>query len=103
MTDTKMIFEDARVPHANVVGEVGVGLARVEQGRMMAQLGASPIEPRKLGLLGLQVAMIAAPCEQAVGPGYGMAGEGADDDQRQCGAHRAPDQSDIVLVPRHSS
>ena len=50
---------------------------------MVPQLGALCLELRQLGLAHVPGAMIAAPGEQAVGPGDRMAGEGADDEQRQ--------------------
>ena len=73
------------------VGHVGIGLARIEQRRAMTQIGAGRLEPGKLDLTRLKVAMIAAPRKQAIGPGDGVAGKGSNDDQRQCRPHRTAD------------
>src|SRR5689334_18663790 len=62
-----------------LVRHVGVGSARVEQRRMMAQLRLLLFELRKFGLPLLERAMISAPGEDSVGSRDRMTREGADD------------------------
>ena len=73
------------------------GSSNAERWRKRVALG---LELGQFDLPLAKVAVIAAPGEQAVGPGDGMAGKGADDDQRQRRAHRAADQSDAFAAPR---
>ena len=68
----------------------------------MAQLRALGLELGQLGLALVQSAVIAAPGEQSVGPGDRIAGEIADDDQRQRGHRRAADQSQTACCPPHA-
>ena len=63
----------------------------------MLELRTLLLDLRKLGLPLLQRAVIAAPGEDAVGPGDRMAGEGADDDHRQRRHRRPADQPENAL------
>ena len=72
------------------------------QERAVAQLRALGLELGELGLALVQAAVIAAPRQQAVGPGDRIAGEIADDDQRQRRHRRTADQSQAARGPSHA-
>ena len=67
--------DEPEVAADQFVGHVGIGLARVEQGRAVPELRAGRLELRQFGLTELEVAMITAPGEQPVGTRDGVTGE----------------------------
>ena len=88
---------EPELPTDHFVGQVRIGLSRVEQGRTMAQVVALVLELCELNLPLIEVAMITTPGKQSIWTGDGMAGEGADDRQRQRRHCRAADQSDASV------
>ena len=72
-------------------------MPRIEEVGAVLQLRLLLLELRQLGLPLMKSAMIAAPGEYAVRARDRMAGEGADDDQRQRGKRRAADQLEDAL------
>ena len=85
--------DEAQVLAHQLVGHVGIGLARIEQMRAMPHLRALLFQLRKLRLPFLERAMVAAPCKQSVRPGYRMTRECPDDQKSQRGQRRTADQS----------
>ena len=84
--------DHAEVFASQLVGEIGIGMARVEQVRAMLQLRLLLLQLRKIGVALLESAMVAAPGEDPVRPGNRVAREGSDDDQREGRKRRAPDE-----------
>src|SRR5690242_20907937 len=69
----------------------------------MLQLRPLLLQLRELRLPLLERAVIAAPGEDSVRSGNGMAGEGADDDQRQRGKCRAANKLENALPTPHGA
>ena len=65
----------------------------------MLELRSLLLELREFALPLLERVMIAAPGKDSVRSGNGMAGEGADDDQRQRGKCRAANKFENALPP----
>src|SRR5512146_921462 len=77
-----------------LVGEVRVGVARIEKLRAVLELGLLLLQLRKLGLPLLKGTMIAAPGEDPVRPCDRMSGESPDDDQGQRRHCRAANETE---------
>ena len=67
----------------------------------MLELGLLLLELRKLNLPLLQSAVITAPGEDSVRPGNGVAGERADDDQRERRKRRPANKFENPLPTPH--
>ena len=65
------------------VGEVGIGMARVEKVGAVLELGFLFLQLRKLGFALFEGAMITAPGEDSVRSGNRMTGERPNHDQRE--------------------
>src|SRR5205085_10528477 len=93
--------DQAKVLAHQLVGHVRVGPFRVEQVGTMLELRMLTLDLRKLGLPLLERMVIAAPGEDPVRPGDGVAGERPHDDHSE-GRHRHPaDQPQDTVRPSY--
>ena len=83
------------------IGEIGIGLARIEKLGAVTKRRFFRLEPRQLRLPSLQVAVVSAPGEQTVRPGNSIAGEIADDDQCKRRPKSTADQTRNSIFSTH--
>ena len=92
-------------PH-HFLGQIAVGMARIEQGNTVGQLTARSLDPYEFGLPVLQLTRIIAPCQRAIWAEQGIAAKEGYNDQCRCrrssGAQVYPEGSRFSHEPLES-
>ena len=92
---------EAQLVAHHLVGEVRIGLARIEQSGTMPKLRLLDFELSELRFPHLQVVVIATPGKQAVRTRDRIAGKIADDDDRKRGPEDLAHMTECTITTHH--